>query len=47
MMSYTMSWERTRNVWDEFDNTAINDFDTDTDESVFIDTPTFDPDEIL
>lgn len=52
-MSYTMSWERTRNAWDEFDTSDFiqeqnNEFEKSNGlEFDFLDTPNFDPDEIL
>ena len=48
-MTYQMSWERTRNVWDEFDTdtNTITDENDYLDEDLFIPTPNFDPLEIL
>ena len=48
-MTYQMSWERTRNVWDEFDTDTdtITDENDNLDEDLFIPTPNFDPLEIL
>jgi hypothetical protein len=48
-MTYKMSWERTRNVWDELDTDTdtITDENDYLDEDLFIPTPNFDPLEIL
>ena len=48
-MTYQMSWERTRNVWDKFDTDTdtLTDENEYTDEDTFLALPDFDPLEIL
>ena len=47
LMTYQMSWERTRNVWDEYETDTALEINDYSDEEAFIETPDFDPLEIL
>lgn len=46
-MTYQMSWERTRNAWDEYETDTTLEINDYSDEEAFIETEDFDPLEIL